>query len=75
MVFFIEGVEVLEITCGEEYGISNDLCLACSTLQKSIKQYYTSKIISKLIKIGVFVPIYSSMLFQFLGAPLKLHKF
>jgi hypothetical protein len=50
------------------------LHVQCSTLQKSSKQYHTSRIISKLITIGVLVPIYSNMLSQFLGAPLKFHK-
>jgi hypothetical protein len=40
-----------------------------------IKQYHTSRIISKPITIGVLVPIYSSMSSQFSSAPLKLNKF
>jgi len=46
-----------------------------STLQKSTKQYYIPRIISKLITIGVLVPIYYGMSSQFSSAPLKLHKF
>jgi hypothetical protein len=83
MVFIIEGVEVLEITCGDEYGgrvwhikrSMPTLHVQCSTLQISIKQYHTSRIISKPITIGVLVPIYSSMSSQFSSAPLKLNKF
>jgi hypothetical protein len=51
------------------------LRVQCSSLQKFSKQYYTLRIISKPIKIGVLVPIYYNMSSQFLGAPLKLHKF
>ncbi len=41
----------------------------------AFKQYYTLRIISKLIAIGVLAPIYSSMSLQFSGAPFKLYKF
>ncbi len=78
MVFTIEGVEVLEITFGEEYGIYNDLCLPCMVNvlhYKNPLNNITLRVISKPITIAFLVPIYFSMSSQFSSAPLKLHKF
>jgi hypothetical protein len=47
------------------------LHVQCFALQKSIKQYYILRTIFKSITIGVLVPIYSSMSFQFSCAPLS----
>ncbi len=74
MVFTIKGVEVLEITWHIKRSM-HTLHVQFSALWKSSKQYYTSRIISKPIIIGVLVPIYFNMSTQLSGAPLKLHKF
>jgi hypothetical protein len=46
-----------------------------STLQKTIRPYYTTRIITKLTTIGVPAPTYLGLLSQFRGVPFKLHKF
>jgi hypothetical protein len=74
-----EDVEVLEAPCGD--GVWHiEKCppmshVQCSTLQKSTNHSYVTKIITKTTSIGVLALTYSRLWFQFLGAPLKLHKF
>jgi hypothetical protein len=43
-------------------------------LQKSTKHSCVTRIITKSTSIGVLAPTYSRLWFQFLGAPLKMHK-
>jgi hypothetical protein len=72
-------VEVLEAPCGD--GVWHiercplTLHVQCSALQKSAKHSCDVKIIANPTSISVPTLTYSSLWSQFLGAPLKLHKF
>jgi hypothetical protein len=74
-----EDVEVLEAPCRD--GVWHiEKCpptshVQCFDLQKSTKHSYAIGIITKPTFIGVPASTYSRLWFQFLGAPLKLHKF
>jgi hypothetical protein len=74
-----EDVEVLESPCGD--GVWHvERCPFMShvhffTLQKSTKHSCAVRIVVNPISINVFASIYSGLWSQFLGAPLKLHKF
>jgi hypothetical protein len=51
------------------------LHVQCFTLQKSTKHFCATRIITKPTSINVHAQTYLGLWFQFLDAPLKLHKF
>jgi hypothetical protein len=74
-----EDVEALEVPC--EDGVWHiEKCppmshVQCYALQKSTKHSCASRIMTKSTSIGVLTSTYSRLWFQFLGGPLKFHKF